>query len=372
MLLRRRTLRARSDDAVEPADGARARSWTTFRARAYPIDGETCDADGYERTLRERFGAAAVVRPGRVRARAGRAHGVAVPGQARGRRDRAMGRARPGGRAGAVRPAGHDDRAGAVGGARSACSWSPGAAKREALARLLAGEDIPAALMAPGAAGDPGRRRRAGRRRAEPVSDPDADVQQAPDAVGDARGAGAPTRSIRSARRQIGDRPVNSDIAAPTANSATPLAAIAAITAAVPEPNRKGSERDRGAQREREERGDRRPPRRPELVRIEPQLLPRMGLERDLRVLHHDARRLLGEVLREPLALVDLGQLAASPPRGSSPARGPRCAGGARTARAGPASRRTRPRPSRTRRRAGRRCRRAGSPGCHRRLRRTP
>jgi 6-phosphogluconolactonase len=51
------------DERCVPPDDERSNAGMAMRvlfravpARAYPIDGEACDADGYERTLRERFG----------------------------------------------------------------------------------------------------------------------------------------------------------------------------------------------------------------------------------------------------------------------------------------------------------------------------
>ena len=117
-------------------------------ARAYPIDGAACDADGYERTLRERFGSqpafdlavyglgpdghTASLFPGKREAGEMRRWVVRVP-------EAGLEPFVP--RVSMTVPA--------LSAAALGVFLVSGDDKREALARLLAGEDIPAARVAP-------------------------------------------------------------------------------------------------------------------------------------------------------------------------------------------------------------------------------
>ena len=143
------------DERCVPADDPRSNLGMVRRAlvdhvaaRAYPIDGATCDADGYERVLRERFGAAprfdlaiyglgpdghtASLFPGRPEVEETERWVVRVP-------EAGLEPFVP--RVTLTVPVLSSAAVGAF--------LVQGASKREMVARLLAGDDIPAARMSP-------------------------------------------------------------------------------------------------------------------------------------------------------------------------------------------------------------------------------
>ena len=106
-------------------------------------------------------------------------------------------------------------------------------------------------------------------------------------------------------------RPVNTEVAAPTANSADTEITIAATIAAVPVANKNGRSGSERAHREGGERRSRRHPRRAEGRRVEAELLTRQGVERDVTLAHDVVDERPGLGVGDALGLVDGGELGA-------------------------------------------------------------
>ena len=106
-------------------------------------------------------------------------------------------------------------------------------------------------------------------------------------------------------------RPVNTDVAAPTANSAPTESTADATMADVPLPMKKGmsgSSAPRPNATKDDERGN---PRRPELARVEAELLAGERVERDVALLHDRVDQRLGGFRRHTLGAVDELELLA-------------------------------------------------------------